>query len=45
MEQSWVKKETAESNFGDARLNRRLEAMLEVFEERPGRYLTTKFQE
>ena len=43
--QSWVKKETAESNFGDARLNRRLEAMLEVFEERPGQYFTTKFQD
>jgi hypothetical protein len=45
MEQSWVEKETAESNLGDARLNRRLGAMFEALEERPGQSLPTAFQD
>ena len=45
MEQSWVETETAESNLGDARLNRRLGAMLEALEERPGQSLPTAFQD
>jgi hypothetical protein len=45
MEQSWAETETAESNLGDARLNRRLGAMLEALEERPGQSLPTAFQD
>ena len=45
MEQSWVEQETAKSNLGDARLNRRLGAMLEALEERPGQSLPTAFQD
>jgi len=45
MEQSWVEKETAESKLGDVRLNRRLGAMLEALEERPGQSLPTAFQD
>ncbi|MBG6120525.1 hypothetical protein IWY39_004390 [Sphingobium sp. JAI105] len=45
MEHSWVDKETAETNLGDARLNRRLGAMLEALEQRPGQSLPTAFQD
>lgn len=45
MEQSWVEEETAETKLGDARLNRRLGAMLEALEERPGQSLPTAFQD
>jgi hypothetical protein len=45
MEQSWVERETADTNLGDARLNRRLGAMLEALEERRGQSLPTAFQD
>ncbi|VWX50811.1 IS4 family transposase [Novosphingobium sp. 9U] len=45
MEQSWVETETVRSNLGDARLNRRLGAMLEALGERPGQSLPTAFQD
>ncbi len=45
MEHSWVDKETAETNLGDVRLNRRLGVMLEALEERPGQSLPTAFQD
>jgi hypothetical protein len=45
MEHRWVDKETAETNLGDARLNRRPGAMPEALEERPGQSLPTAFQD
>ena len=45
MGQSWVSEETAECNFGDARLDLRLGAMLEAMGERPGKSLPTAFQD
>ena len=42
---SWVENETAGSDLGDARLNRRLGAMLAAMGERPGRSLPTAFQD
>ncbi|MGO4907210.1 transposase DNA-binding-containing protein, partial [Pseudorhodobacter sp. W20_MBD10_FR17] len=37
MGQNWVETETAECDLGDARLNRRLGAMLAALGERPGK--------
>ena len=45
MGQTWVETETAECNLGDARLNRRLGAMLAALGERPGKSLPTAFQD
>ena len=45
MGRGWVSEETAESDLGDARLNRRLGAMLEAMGERPGKSLPTAFQD
>jgi hypothetical protein len=45
MGRSWVETETAGCELGDARLNRRLEAMLEALGERPGKSLPTAFQD
>jgi hypothetical protein len=45
MGQNWVETETAGCDLGDARLNRRLEAMLEALGERPGKSLPTAFQD
>ena len=45
MGQNWVETETAGCNLGDARLNRRLEAMLGALGERPGKSLPTAFQD
>jgi len=45
MGQSWVETETAGCDLGDARLNRRLGAMLEALGERPGKSLPTAFQD
>jgi hypothetical protein len=45
MGQNWVETETAGCDFGDVRLNRRLEAMLEALGERPGKSLPTAFQD
>lgn len=45
MGQSWVEAETAGCDLGDARLNRRLGAMLEALGERPGKSLPTAFQD
>ena len=45
MGKSWVYEETSECDLGDARLNRRLEAMMEAIGERPGRSLPTAFQD
>lgn len=42
---SWVETETAGSDLGDARLNRRLGVMLAAMGERPGRSLPTAFQD
>jgi len=42
---SWVETETAGSDLGDARLNRRLGAMLAAMGERPGKSLPTAFQD
>lgn len=42
---SWVEEETAASGLGDARLNRRLGAMLAAIGERPGKSLPTAFQD
>lgn len=42
---SWVENETAGSDLGDARLNRRLGAMLAAMGERPGKSLPTAFQD
>jgi len=44
MVQNWVDAETAACDLGDARLNRRLGAMLEALGERPGKSLPTVFQ-
>jgi hypothetical protein len=41
----WVEEETAGCGLGDARLNRRLGAMLAALGERPGRSLPTAFQD
>lgn len=43
--ESWVEEETAACGLGDARLNRRLGAMLAAMGERPGRSLPTAFQD
>lgn len=43
--EGWVDKELAGCDLGDARLNRRLGAMLEVLGERPGKSLPTAFQD
>jgi hypothetical protein len=45
MGQNWVETETAGSDLGDDRLNRRLGAMLEALGERPGQSLPTAFQD
>ena len=45
MGQDWVAEETSECNSGDARLNRRLGAILEAIGERPGKSLPTAFQD
>ena len=45
MGRDWVSGETAECDLGDARLNRRLGAMLEAMGERPGKSLPTAFQD
>lgn len=45
MGQNWVETETAECDLGDARLNRRLGAMLAALGERPGKSLPTAFQD
>ena len=45
MGQNWVCKETAACDLGDARLNRRLGAVLEAIGERPGKSLPTAFQD
>ena len=45
MGQNWVETETAECDLGDARLNRRLGAMLASLGERPGKSLPTAFQD
>ncbi|MBP7002263.1 transposase DNA-binding-containing protein [Amaricoccus sp.] len=42
---SWVEEETAACGMGDARLNRRLGAMLAAMGERPGKSLPTAFQD
>ena len=42
---TWVEEETAACGLGDARLNRRLCAMLAAIGERPGRSLPTAFQD
>ena len=42
---SWVEDETAACGLGDARLNRRLGAMLASMGERPGKSLPTAFQD
>jgi Transposase DNA-binding/Transposase Tn5 dimerisation domain len=42
---SWVEAETAGCDLGDARLNRRLSAMLTAMGERPGKSLPTAFQD
>lgn len=42
---SWAEDEIAECDLGDARLNRRLGAMLEALGERPGKSLPTAFQD
>jgi len=42
---SWVEDEVSDCNLGDARLNRRLGAMLEALGERPGKSLPTAFQD
>jgi hypothetical protein len=43
MGRDWVSEDTAECDLGDARLNRRLGAMLEAMGERPGKSLPTAF--
>jgi|TARA_R110002126_G_scaffold86592_1_gene208980 hypothetical protein len=45
MGQNWVGTETAGCDLGDARLNRRLEAMLGALGERPGKSLPAAFQD
>lgn len=45
MGQNWVETETAGCDLGDARLDRRLGAMLEALGERPGKSLPTAFQD
>lgn len=45
MGQNWVADEISECDLGDARLNRRLGAMLEALGERPGSSLPTAFQD
>ncbi len=45
MGQNWVEAETAGCDLGDARLNRRLGAMLEALDEQPGKSLPTAFQD
>ena len=45
MGQSWVCEETSECELGDARLNRRLGAILAAIGERPGKSLPTAFQD
>ncbi|AKO98501.1 hypothetical protein MALG_03357 [Marinovum algicola DG 898] len=45
MGRSWVETETSGCDLGDARLNRRLGAMLEALGERPGKSLPTAFQD
>nr|WP_226937827.1 transposase [Pseudogemmobacter faecipullorum] len=45
MGQSWVETETSGCDLGDARLNRRLGAMLEALGDRPGKSLPTAFQD
>ncbi len=45
MGQDWVCEETAGCDLGDARLNRRLGAVLESIGERPGKSLPTAFQD
>ncbi len=45
MGQNWAGTETAGCDLGDARLNRRLEAMLEALGQRPGKSLPTAFQD
>jgi len=45
MGQSWVYEETSECKLGDARLNRRLGAILEAIGDRPGKSLPTAFQD
>ncbi|WP_226937420.1 IS4/Tn5 family transposase DNA-binding protein, partial [Pseudogemmobacter faecipullorum] len=42
---SWVETETSGCDLGDARLNRRLGAMLEALGDRPGKSLPTAFQD
>ena len=42
---TWAEDETAGSDLGDARLNRRLGAMLAALGERPGKSLPTAFQD
>ena len=41
----WVEEETAGCGLGDARLDRRLGAMLAALGERPGRSLPSAFQD
>lgn len=45
MGQSWVGEEISECDLGDARLSRRLGAILEAIGERPGKSLPTAFQD
>lgn len=45
MEQNWVETETGGCDLGDARLNRRLGAMLKALGDRPGESLPTAFQD
>ncbi len=45
MGQNWVYEETSECELGDARLNRRLGAILAAIGERPGKSLPTAFQD
>ncbi|MGM0662410.1 MAG: IS4/Tn5 family transposase DNA-binding protein, partial [Pseudomonadota bacterium] len=45
MGQNWVETETAGCDLGDARLNRRLEAMPEALGGRPGKSRPTAFQD
>jgi hypothetical protein len=45
MGQNWVADEISECDLGDARLNRRLGAMLEALGDRPGSSLPTAFQD
>lgn len=45
MGQGWAEVETAGCDLGDARLNRRLGAMIEALGDRPGKSLPTAFQD